>query len=78
MDQGQAEIFIYLFISSRLTSVSHEGYVDKIKHARKKQEPIHNIVESKQTQMQRQATNNPPPSAVGFTHSGDEAPLVRK
>jgi hypothetical protein len=20
----------------------------------------------------------PPPSAVGFTHSGDEAPLVRK
>jgi hypothetical protein len=50
----------------------------KIKHARKKQEPIHNIVESKQTQTQRQATNNPPPSAVGFTHSGDEVPLVRK
>jgi hypothetical protein len=22
--------------------------------------------------------NNPPPSAVGFTHSGDEAPLVKK
>jgi hypothetical protein len=22
--------------------------------------------------------NNPPPSAVGFTHSGHEAPLVQK
>jgi hypothetical protein len=22
--------------------------------------------------------NNPPPSAAGFTHSGDEAPLVNK
>jgi hypothetical protein len=47
----------------------------KIKHARKNQKPIHNIVESKQIEKQRKATNNPPPSAVGFTHSGDEAPL---
>jgi hypothetical protein len=26
----------------------------------------------------KKSKNNPPPSAVGFTHSRDEAPLVRK
>jgi hypothetical protein len=31
----------------------------KIKHAGKKQKPIHNIVASKQTQKQRKPTNNP-------------------
>jgi hypothetical protein len=43
----------------------------KMKHSGKIQKPIHNILEIKQTQKQRIATNTPPPSAVGFTHSGD-------
>jgi hypothetical protein len=35
--------------------------------------------ERKQTLKQRKSKQtNPPPSAVGFTHSGDEAPIVRR
>jgi hypothetical protein len=42
----------------------------KIQHAHKKQKPTHTMVERKHTQTQSKATKNPPPSAVGFTHSG--------
>jgi hypothetical protein len=65
---------IYLFIPPRLTSVSDEGYVDKkYMYAKTKNQKL-KIIKSKQTQKQRKAKNNPPPSAVGFTHSGDDAP----
>jgi hypothetical protein len=62
---------IYLFIYSRLPSVSHDGYVEKNKNKHKTKLEI-----TKKTQMNGKQI--PPPSALGFTHSGDEAPLVRK
>jgi hypothetical protein len=44
----------------------------------KQKQKLHSV-ERKQTLKQRKSKQtNPPPSAVGFTHSGDEAPLVRK
>jgi hypothetical protein len=63
--------FIYLFIQSLFPSVSHDGYVDKtkIKHIGKLEITNRNLMNRKQI---------PPPSAVGFTHAGDEAPLVTK
>jgi hypothetical protein len=52
-------------------------WTKKYIHAKNKNQSL-NIVESKQIQKHRKAKNNPPPSPVGFTHSGDEAPPVRK
>jgi hypothetical protein len=57
-----------------LTSVSHDGYIDKnkSKHITELQ-----ITTSKQIN-RKQIPGNPPPSVAGFTHSGDEAPLINE
>jgi hypothetical protein len=66
---------IYLFIESRLLSVSHDGYVDKNRNKNKnKNKHIIKLQITNQKQIDRNQI--PPPSAVGFTHSGDEAPRM--
>jgi hypothetical protein len=63
--------------NSRLPSVSHDGYVDKNRTKNKnKNKHITKLQITNQNQIDRKQI--PPSSAVGFTHSGDEAPLVRK
>jgi hypothetical protein len=48
-------------------SVSYDGYVDK-----NKTKQITELQNSKSKQINRKQTpDNPPPSAAGFTHSGD-------
>jgi hypothetical protein len=66
---------MYLFISSRLTSVSHEGYVDnKYMHAKtknqqtKKQQQLQSVERKLTLNQKKSKQTNPPPSAVGFTH----------
>jgi hypothetical protein len=69
--------FIDLFISPRVPlSVGDDGYVDKNKNKNKnKSKHITKLKITKQKQISRKPI--PPPSAVDFTHSGDEAPLVK-
>jgi hypothetical protein len=56
---------------------AHDGYVDKNRNKYKyKNKHIAKLQITNQKQINRKQI--PPPSAVGFTHSGDEAPLVRK
>jgi hypothetical protein len=80
VDKHFVKFFIYLFIDRlihnawnlKVMAFSHDGYVDKnkSKHITELQ-----ITKSKQIN-RKQMHDNPPPSVAGFTHSGDEAPLV--
>jgi hypothetical protein len=65
------EQFLALYLFIYLPSVSHDGYVDKNKNKH-----ITKLQITKQKQINRKPI--PPPSAVGFTHLGDEALVVRK
>jgi hypothetical protein len=59
-------------------------WTKKKKHARKNQkityqnQQLHSVERTQTLKQRISKQTNPPPSAVGFTHSGDEAPLVRK